>query len=191
MLQLACFLYRRHSPSRPKRQISSEVPKLRNISEANLNEELTFTTPNFSFADEKAYLILDREIRREAKNDKLNPAGRQTSSLLCYVCAIVPALVAVAIAIGVAVPLSNTPDMPNFDADDVQLALPTKADPTSFVNIFATAKLPDDGCGKGGVLFEDGNCYPLLRPCRNPLYWTTVNPITGKVAQVSFLFFYS
>ena len=38
-------------------------------------------------------------------------------------------------------------------------------------------------CNDGSVLFDDGNCYPLLRqgPCPDRLQWLTLDPITLRV----------
>jgi hypothetical protein len=57
--------------------------------------------------------------------------------------------------------------------------------PTPFINEPFPSKttFPDDGCGSTSVRFNDGNCYPLMgrKPCGDPTYFVTVDPVTYKV----------
>ena len=43
-----------------------------------------------------------------------------------------------------------------------------------------------DGCGDESILFDDGNCYPLLRrgPCPDRSQWLTVDPFTLRVNSI-------
>ena len=41
----------------------------------------------------------------------------------------------------------------------------------------------DNGCGDHSIIFQDGNCYPILRrgPCPDRRHWLTVDPLTLRV----------
>lgn len=108
-----------------------------------------------------------------------------STSTNCYACFVVPLLVAVGIAVGISVPLSANPsEIPNFDPNSIVVtSLPQRIPENLVRNNFRN--ISDDGCNKTSVLFDDGNCYPLLRPCENPLFWTTVDPLTKRVCYHS------
>lgn len=94
----------------------------------------------------------------------------------CLACVWVPLMIT-AIAVGIAVPLARIHQetiVPSFNVLSPPRRIPMVM-PTNLTD------LPNDGCNKTDVLFDDGLCYPLLRPCRNPLYWTTVDPLTLRV----------
>ena len=106
----------------------------------------------------------------------------------------VPVALAVAVAVGVAVPVANAiqaanngPNSQNQQLNQQQIsnvvsnalvALSITA-PVSISAPFVVAGLsfrPDE-CGDGGIRFNDGNCYPVLRrgPCPDS-QWILVDP---------------
>lgn len=115
-----------------------------------------------------------------------SPSDSTSVSTPCYACVLIP-LVTVAIVVSVSVTLSTNPvQARNFNPNAIVVNASPKVIPQNFPISNTFGNFPDDGCGRGGVRFNNQtNCYPLLRPCENPLFWTTVDPLTKRVCYHS------
>ncbi len=117
-----------------------------------------------------------------------SPLCDQVTAGCIATAAVAAAAIAGAIAIGVAVPLGSAAAAPDDPVFNIPTPSPTVVNGGLFENQTPVNNLaipvpgsnfPNDGCGDSSIIFQDGQCYPVLKrgPCRNPHYWVTVDPV--------------